>query len=115
LAVEAATGRQYAIAHADIQDGRGIDVAFMFDPLLFEAPATERFQHVVMRRTGTREIFQVTFQTHRGGTWSVFGDHWPSRRGGQFESEGYRQIAGETLGSVIPGSGWSRGDEDAGA
>jgi hypothetical protein len=28
----------------------------------------------------------------------VFGNHWPSRSGGQFESAGYRHIAGETLG-----------------
>jgi hypothetical protein len=27
----------------------------------------------------------------------VFGNHWPSRSGGQFESAGYRDIAGETL------------------
>jgi Endonuclease/Exonuclease/phosphatase family len=31
-------------------------------------------------------------------TWAVFGNHWPSRSGGQVESEGYRAIAGETLG-----------------
>jgi hypothetical protein len=28
----------------------------------------------------------------------VFGNHSPSRSGGQFESDGYRAIAGETLG-----------------
>ena len=27
----------------------------------------------------------------------MFGNHWPSRSGGQFESAGYRAIAGETL------------------
>jgi hypothetical protein len=27
----------------------------------------------------------------------VFGNHWPSRSGGQFESVGNRDIAGETL------------------
>jgi Endonuclease/Exonuclease/phosphatase family len=83
--------------HADTVDERGIDVAFMFDPTLFTAPANERFQHVVMRRSATREIFQVNFQTHRGRTWAVFGNHWPSRSGGQMESAGYRAIAGETL------------------
>ena len=50
-----------------------------------------------MRRTATREIFQVNLQTHRGRTWAVFGNHWPSRSGGQMESAGYRAIAGETL------------------
>jgi hypothetical protein len=83
--------------HADTVDERGIDIAFLFDPALFTAPPNERFQHVVMRRTATREIFQVNFQTHRGRTWSIFGNHWPSRSGGQMESAGYRAIAGETL------------------
>ncbi len=90
-------GRGYQIVHADTVDQRGIDIAFLYDPALFTAPDDERFQHVVMRRTATREIFQVNFQTHRGRTWSVFGNHWPSRTGGQWESAGYRAIAGETL------------------
>jgi hypothetical protein len=50
-----------------------------------------------MRRTATREILQVNFQTHQDRTWAVFGNHWPSRSGGPFESEGYRTIAGEPL------------------
>ena len=89
--------RQYSKVHADTQDERGIDVAFVFDPKYFTAPPTEIFQHVVMRRTATREILQVNFTTHRGRIWSVFGNHWPSRSGGQLESAGYRAIAGETL------------------
>ncbi|MQA25916.1 MAG: endonuclease/exonuclease/phosphatase [Micromonosporaceae bacterium] len=90
-------GRSYAVAHADTVDHRGIDIAFLFDSTLFTAPPDQRFQHVVMRRTATREIFQVNFQTHRGRTWAVFGNHWPSRSGGEHESASYRAIAGETL------------------
>jgi hypothetical protein len=89
--------RTYSIVHADTQDARGIDVAFLYDPNLFTVPANETFFHVVMRRNATREIVQVNFQTHRARTWSVFGNHWPSRSGGQHESAGYRHIAGETL------------------
>jgi len=89
--------RAYEVAHADTVDERGIDVAFIFDPRLFTAPPGLRFQHVVMRRTATREIFQVSFTTHRGRTWAVFGNHWPARSGGALESAGYRAIAGETL------------------
>jgi endonuclease/exonuclease/phosphatase family metal-dependent hydrolase len=54
--------------------------------------------HVIMRRNATRELVQVNFKTRQNRTWSVFGNHWPSRSGGQFESAGYRHIAGETLG-----------------
>ena len=46
----------------------------------------------------TREIVQVNFRTSGGHTWAVFGNHWPSRSGGRWESAGYRDIAGETLG-----------------
>ena len=96
---ERVPGRSYGIAHADTDDARGIDVAFLYDTALFEAPADETFFHVVMRRNATREIVQVTFRTrHRGRVWAVFGNHWPSRSGGQYESAGFRDIAGETLG-----------------
>lgn len=90
--------RNYEIVHADTDDARGIDVAFIYDKDLFEARADEVFFHVVMRRNATRELVQVNFKTHRNRTWSLFGNHWPSRSGGQFESAGYRHIAGETLG-----------------
>ena len=89
--------RDYAVVHADTEDARGIDVAFLYDPNLFTAPADEVFFHVIMRRNATRELVQVNFTTHRDRTWSVFGNHWPSRMGGAFESAGYRHIAGETL------------------
>jgi hypothetical protein len=83
--------------HADTDDARGIDVAFIYEPQLLEAPADEVFFHVVMRRNATRELVQVNFRTHKNRTWTVFGNHWPSRSGGRFESAGYRDIAGEPL------------------
>jgi hypothetical protein len=77
-------------------------VAFIYDDTLFQVPLPLEdsvFFHVVMRRHATREIVQVNFKTTTAGarTWAVFGNHWPSRSGGQFESAGYRAIAGETL------------------
>lgn len=89
--------RRYRVVHADTGDARGIDVAFLYDPTLFTVPAGQTYFHVVMRRNATREILQVNFTTHAGRTWTVFGNHWPSRSGGQAESAGYRHIAGETL------------------
>ncbi len=90
--------RHYRVVHADTDDARGIDVAFLYDPTKFSVPLNETFFHVVMRRNATREIVQVNFRTHTGRTWAVFGNQWPSRRGGQAESAGYRAIAGETRG-----------------
>lgn len=76
-------GRDYDIVHADTDDARGIDVAFIYDNDLFEAPAGEVFFHVVMCRNATRELVQVNFKTkQQDRTWSVFGNHLavPQRR-----------------------------------
>jgi hypothetical protein len=88
-------GRNYKVVHHDTDDQRGIDVAFIYDADLFQAGET--FNHFVMRRTATRNILQVNFQTQKGRTLVVLANHWPSRSGGQLESEAYREIAGETL------------------
>jgi predicted extracellular nuclease len=89
--------RAYEVVHANTDDARGIDVAFLYDPGVLTVPPNQTFFHVVMRRNATREIVQVNFRTSKGRTWSLFGNHWPSRSGGQFESAGFRDIAGETL------------------
>jgi len=91
----ASLGRNYAVAHHDTSDQRGIDVGFIYDANLFNAE--EQFSHFVMRRTATRDLLQVNFRTHRGRLLVVVGNHWPSRSGGALESAGYRAIAGETL------------------
>ena len=90
-------GRSYDIAHADVQDRRGIDVAFIYDKTLFKAE--EQFSHFIVKRTATRDLFQVNFRTRTSPRRRliVIGNHWPSRRGGQYQSEPYRIIAGETL------------------
>jgi len=91
----ASLGRSYGVSHHDTSDQRGIDVGFIYDSNLLSAEAT--FSHVVMRRTATRDIFQVNFRTRSGRLVVLVGNHWPSRTGGEKETAGYRAIAGETL------------------
>jgi predicted extracellular nuclease len=97
--------RNYKIVHADTQDKRGIDVAFIYDKNKFEVEKDAKsgedlvFSHFVMKREATRDILQVNFKTKAGGKrFVLIGNHWPSRSGGQYESEPYRIVAGETLG-----------------
>ncbi len=88
--------RDYAVAHHDGSDNRGIDVAFIFDTKRYRAG--ELFHNVIQKRNATRDILQVNFQLKAtGDTFVVFGNHWPSRLGGVFESAPYRMMAGETL------------------
>ena len=88
--------RRYVVSHADAGDGRGIDVAFLLDEEKFE-PA-ERFSHIILRRNATRDIFQVNVRIRASGRDLILvGNHWPSRSGGELESEPYPMLAGETL------------------
>lgn len=87
--------RSYLVEHHDMSDRRGIDVAFIYDSELFSAE--DHFSHFVMRRTATRDIFQVNFRTMGNRLIVLIGNHWPSRSGGRLESDGYRAIAGESL------------------
>ncbi len=88
-------GRNYRISHYDMPDGRGIDVAFIYDNDKFTAE--EQFTHTVVKRSATRDLYQVNFSTKRGRTLVLVGNHWPSRSGGQYASEPYRINAAETL------------------
>jgi endonuclease/exonuclease/phosphatase family metal-dependent hydrolase len=88
-------GRDYDIAHHETEDARGIDVAFIYDQAQFTKGLI--FNHVILKRTATRDLFQVNLQTQSGQDLIVVGNHWPARTGGVYESEPYRIVAGETL------------------
>jgi endonuclease/exonuclease/phosphatase family metal-dependent hydrolase len=92
------SARNYSVVHVDSTlDHRGIDTAFIFDALKYTVDPNAIFSHFVMRRTGTRDITQVTFRTQAGNDLVALCNHWPSRSGGAYESRGYRMTAGETL------------------
>ncbi|HCN75652.1 MAG TPA: endonuclease/exonuclease/phosphatase [Verrucomicrobiales bacterium] len=90
-------GRSYKVAHENSRDGRGIDVAVIYDGKLFTVDG--KWSHWVMRRTGTRDLLQVNLKTRDAAaeTLVVIVNHWPSRSGGEHASEPYRMLAGETL------------------
>jgi predicted extracellular nuclease len=99
LLVKALTplGRSYGVVHADTSDRRGIDVAFLYDRGVFHVKPAEVFSHFIVKRTATRDLLQVTFRDPQGRQLVCIANHWPSRLGGQFESEPFRIIAAETL------------------
>lgn len=89
------SNRNYKIAHANTKDGRGIDVGYIYDSKLFSKKGI--WSHWVVKRNATRDLLQVNFQTKSGKLLVAVGNHWPSRSGGQWNSEPYRIIAAETL------------------
>lgn len=90
--------RTYQVVHYDAKlDRRGIDTAFLFNSARYTFDPSAVFSHFVLRRTGTRDITQVTFTTQAGNDLIALCNHWPSRTGGAYESRGFRMTAGETL------------------
>lgn len=97
--VNHATDNEYGLAHADSQrDRRGIDTAFLYKSELYDVPPASLFSYFVMRRTGTRDITQITLRSRQTDQIIVaYANHWPSRSGGEIQSAGFRAVAGETL------------------
>lgn len=92
--------RNYGVVHVDnTRDKRGIDTAYIFDQNAFSVDPDSVFSHFVIRRTGTRDITQATFQaTDTGSELVALCNHWPARTsGGPFQTAGFRATAGETL------------------
>ncbi len=94
-------GRNYQPATHASPDARGIDVSFLFDSNTLAV--TESSHQVVVKRTATRDIFWVRVEevseNHR--SFVLMGNHWPSRTGGQYASEPFRMITGETVSSIL--------------
>ena len=90
---------QYRYVLTESKDARGIDVA-----LLYQRDRFKYLSHDCIRikfpghpHKKTRDILHVTGQVSTGDTLDVFVCHFPSRRGGQEESEPGRIHAASVL------------------
>jgi predicted extracellular nuclease len=86
---------QYRYLLVESQDRRGIDVALLYQrdrfKYLYHQAIPVHFPY--NKRKKTRDILHVTGQVITGDTLDVFVCHFPSRSGGQFESEPDRMYA----------------------
>jgi len=84
----------YHIIHKDSPDQRGIDVALLYRSDYLKCIGQQfirvRFPN---NRRSTRDILYATLTTNGGDTLHVFVNHWPSRFGGQRQSESGRILA----------------------
>lgn len=85
----------YGIAHVDSPDGRGIDCALLYDKNYFQVLETKALTVAIdsIPDFKTRDILYVKGQFKGGKTLHIFVNHWPSRRGGEQESEFKRVYA----------------------
>lgn len=87
------TGRlaktNYEIAHKDSPDARGIDCGLLYDKSCFKLLKMENLKVSIdsIPDFKTRDILYVKGQLQGGNIIHLFVNHWPSRRGGERESE----------------------------
>lgn len=90
---------KYKIVHEDSPDGRGIDVALAYNKKLFKCISHETLSVKLPGENArpTRDILHVIGRLAKQDTIHLFVNHWPSRYGGEEESEPNRIAAAETL------------------
>jgi hypothetical protein len=89
----------YKIVQKDSPDERGIDVAFIYRPELFQPFDYQAISVVdpTDKSFKTRDILRVSGVLNGCDTLHVFVNHWPSRYGGIMETVTYRRLAAKTL------------------
>lgn len=91
--------RTYEIVHKESPDARGIDVALLYRSDKFKLLSQEFIKIIFPFDTTkpTRDILYAKGFTNNHDTLNIFINHWPSRLGGQTESELNRQTVARFL------------------
>ncbi len=95
--------QNYGIIHKESPDLRGIDVGLLynkntFNPISYQAFRVD-FKNYPNKKT--RDILYVKGYTKNLDTLHIFINHWPSRYGGQLESEVYRIRAATVIRNAV--------------
>jgi hypothetical protein len=93
----------YRIIHHDSPDTRGVDVAALYHPKKMKLLSYRYYPVIFPFDTSirTRELLYVKVLLFNSDTLHIFVNHWPSRRGGQEESEGRRAWVAGYLRHII--------------
>lgn len=92
--------RGFEIVHKESPDERGIDCALLYDPTLVTVKSSHFLTIFLAGNEKTRDIVEVEFLFNKASsskTLYVFVNHWPSRWGGQKETDPLRRSAARTL------------------
>ncbi len=89
----------YEIIHFESPDRRGIDVGMLYRKSKFQVIEKKPIPVVFPfdANKPTRDILYVKGITSKNDTLHLFVNHWPSRWGGQMETDGKRQYAASVV------------------
>ncbi|VBB47174.1 Endonuclease/exonuclease/phosphatase [uncultured Paludibacter sp.] len=89
---------KYKYVHYESPDARGVDVALLYQPEMFKPFHSEPIRiNFPNSDSKTRDILYVAGKIPTGDTLNVFVCHFPSRLGGELESEEKRMFVALTL------------------
>jgi hypothetical protein len=91
----------YRIIHRDSPDARGVDVALLYRPDIFEPDTSVWLNVPLPGKETTREILHVRGRLWKDDTIHVYVNHWPSRFGGAGASASKRLAAASTLAASV--------------
>jgi predicted extracellular nuclease len=91
----------YKTAYLESPDNRGIDNGLIFKSSKFRLLSVQADTVHLSDGWSTRLIFGASLLTRENVKITVFVNHWPSRRGGQRQSEPNRIAAAQTLRNAV--------------
>lgn len=91
----------YKIAYLESPDNRGIDNGLIYKSDKFKLISLQADTVHLTDGWPTRLIFGVNLLTNENEKITIFVNHWPSRSGGQIESEPKRISAAQTLRKAV--------------
>ena len=94
---------RYNYIHHDSPDPRGIDVALLYQPIQFKPIHNEaiRIHFPMAPENKTRDVLFVSGIIPTGDTLHVFVCHFPSRLGGEMESQDKRKFVASVIRSKV--------------
>jgi len=93
----------YSFVHEESEDARGVDVCLLYNRYSFQLLGHQSLRLQFEGEPGkrTRDILHAWGQTSKGEILHAFVCHFPSRLGGETESETYRRQAAKQLRSSV--------------
>jgi len=91
----------YRIIHRESPDARGVDVALLYRPDIFEPDSSGWLRVPLPANEKTREILMVKGRLWENDTVYFYVNHWPSRYGGAGSSNAKRLAAASTLAASV--------------
>jgi endonuclease/exonuclease/phosphatase family metal-dependent hydrolase len=104
LIVKFLSDKPYSIAYLESPDGRGIDNGLIYNSELFSLLFVKGDTVRLDDSYPTRLILYAGLLSRENDTIHIYVNHWPSRRGGESQSEPNRIRAAENLRGSVEGN-----------